>query len=91
MIFSSDSEDDELYDIPTTNTNTSAIKTTSVSATVTASAIKTTATTTSTSAINTASAVMAKHVKQKLAEEWEIDEDDYCILTSPTTTKVVSY
>ena len=35
-------------------------------------------------------AAMAKQLKQKLAEEWEIDEDDYCILTSPTTTKLVS-
>ena len=27
----------------------------------------------------------------KLTEEWELDEDDYCILSSPTTAKVVSY
>ena len=32
-----------------------------------------------------------KRMKQKLlADDWEIDEDDYCVLTSPTTTKVVS-
>ena len=32
---------------------------------------------------------MDRKMKQKIAEEWEIDEDDYCVLTSPTSTKVV--
>ena len=33
----------------------------------------------------------SKLLKKKISDEWEIDEDDYCILTSPTTAKVVRY
>ena len=28
--------------------------------------------------------------QQKAVDEWEIDEDDYCVLSSPNTSKVVS-
>lgn len=33
----------------------------------------------------------SKLLKKKMSDEWEIDEDDYCILISPTTAKVVRY
>ena len=36
-------------------------------------------------------AIGGKKLTKQISEEWEIDEDDYCVLTSPTTSKVVSH
>ena len=45
--------------------------------------------------INAAAATVAmttgnNAVKKKISDDWIFDEDDFCILPSPTTAKVVS-